>query len=222
MSSVDFNQEARDQGCLHIAVKSIGGASSSLFKAVEKVLRDMPPVQPPEPKGTVLFLRFIDGGKPPCWAEGEAARGRARWDQFSAHKSVLGLVCVAVCHDADDLDNIRAGYRDACRAHKATLCGSKCILYGPRKNLESCTELTDGLVHIDSTLDELDVLVEDVKPPIVEKIASELAQSILLALRGKMETCLKLVGDPSRTDPLPYLRAPVETKETTEEELEQR
>lgn len=210
MSMVDFNQEARDQGCLHIALKPLGGASKALFKVIGKVLRSMPPVQLPEPKGTVLFLRFLDGDQLPCWAAGEGTKVRVRWDEFSAHKSVLGLLCVAQCQDSDDLDNIRTGYKDSCKAHKDSLCGSRCIIYGPRKNLSPDTELKDGIVHIDCTLDELDILVNDVKPPIVEKIATELAQSIFMGLRARMENCLKVVGDPGRTD-LPYLRAPVDS-----------
>lgn len=218
MSTVDFSQEARDQGCLHIAVKSVGATNSALVQAVGRVLRDMPPVQLPEPKGTVLFLRFIDGDELPCWAG-----GKARWEDYSAHKNVLGLLCVAQCHDADDLDNIRAGYRDSCKAHQPGLCSSKCLMYGSRR---SCTGLKDGilkdgLVHIDCTVDELDILPEDINPPVVEKVANELAQSIFFALRSRMEGIQRLVGDPGRTDPIKHLKAPMEMDQG-EDEIEQR
>lgn len=212
---IDFNQEAKDQGCLHIALKSVGGAGDGLVKAVGKVLANMPPIQL---QGTVLFLRFLDGDQLPCWAAGEGTKVRVRWDQFSAHKCIHGLLCVARCQDADDLDNARAGYKNLRETHKFGLCSSKCILYGPRKGLRPDTELKDGMIHIDSTLDELDVLVEDVKPPIVEKVASELAQTIFISLRSKMEGYLKLVGEPGlRTDPLPQLKAPVDTSEDESE-----
>lgn len=218
---VDFSQEARDQGCLHIVLKGLGGGSTALVNTVGKVLRNMLPVQLQEPKGTVLFLRFLDGGKLPCWAAVEGTGGRARWDQFSAHKCVVGLLCVAQCHGADDLGSIRTAYGDSCKAHQPGLCGSKCIIYGPRKNLES-VELKDGFVHIDSKLDELDIIPEDVKPSIVEKIASDLAQFIFSALRPKVENFLKVINDPVRADPLPHLKAPMESKELAEEESEQR
>lgn len=207
---IDFNQEARDQGCLHIALQPLGGASNALVKAVGKVLRDLPPVQLPEPKGTVLFLRFLDADQLPCWAAGEGTKVRVKWDQFSAHKSVLGLLCVAQCQDDNDLENIRTGYRESRETHSSGLFGSKCIIYGPRKNLSPTTEVKDGMIHVDCTLDELDILVDDVKPPIVEKVATDLAQSIFTGLRTKMESCLKVVGDPGRTDPLPHLRTPVD------------
>ena len=222
MSLIDFNQEARDQGCLHIALKPVGGTvngNKSLVSAVGEVLRAMPPVQIPEPKGTVLFLRFIDGEKLPNWASNKGAT--SRWEQFSAHKSVLGLLCIAQCHDADDLDNIRAGYKSACSAHQRGLCGSKCIVYGSKKNLEACMDPKDGFVYIDSVVDELDVLPEDTKPHLVEKLATELAQSIFSTLRSRMETRLKIVMESSRgVDPLPLLKAPVEagTRDTAEDD----
>ncbi len=225
MSMIDFKQEARDQGCLHIALKPVGGTdtgSRALVSAVGEVLGDMPPVQMAEPKGTVLFLRFIDGDQPPCWAAGGGGGGKARWEQFSAHKSVLGVLCVAQCHDADELDNIRAGYKAACSLHQPGLCGSKCLVYGPKKNLEACMDPKDGLVYIDSTVDELDVLPEDTKPQVVERVATELAQSIFSTLKARME---KLVGDSSRgVDQLPHLRAPMEARprETQEDEPEQK
>lgn len=224
MSLIDFNQEARDQGCLHIVLKPVGGLdanSQPLVTAVGKVLRDMPPVQLSEPKGTVLFLRFMNGDQLPCWAAG-GGEAKARWDLFSAHKSVYGLLCVAQCQDADELDNIRAGYKTACSAHQQSLCGSRCIVYGPKKNLEECIDPKDGFVYIDSIVDELDVLPEDTKPHIVEKVATDLAQSIFSTLRGEAESHQKILGDSSRSlDSLPHLRAPMETA-AAEVEPEQR
>lgn len=226
MSMIDFKQEARDQGCLHIALKPVGGEDTgnrALVSAVGEVLRNMPPVQMAEPKGTVLFLRFIDGDQLPSWAAGGGAK--AKWEQFSAHKSVLGLLCVAQCHDADELDNIRAGYKDACSLHQHGLCGSKCIVYGLKKNLEACIDPKDGFVYIDSMVDELDVLPEDTKPQMVEKVATDLAQSIFSTLKGRMESRLRIVGDSSRgVDSLPHLRAPMEAqpRETSEDEHEQK
>ena len=224
MATVDFSQEARCQGCLHIALKSIGDGSGALVKAVGRVLRDMPPVQLPESKGTVLFLRFVDGDELPCWAVsgGGGTGGKVRrWDQFSAYKSLLGLLCVAQCHDVDDLDNIRAGYKDCIKAHQHALCSSRCLVYGPKKNFERCTELKDGMVHVDCTVDELDVLPEDIQPPTVERVAGELAQGIFIKLRAKMEECQRVIGDPSRVE-LPHLKTPMECKEQSEEEAEQR
>lgn len=211
---VDFSQEARDQGCLHVAVKSVGTANNALVRAVSKVLRDMPPIQLPDPKGTVLFLRFIDGEELPCWAT-----GKAKWEQYSAHKNVLGLLCVSQCHDADDMDNIKAGYKDSCTAQGSGLCSSRCLIYGPKK---SCTDLKHGMVHVGCTVDELDILLEDIKPPVVEKVASELAQDIFFTLRSRMEDVQKVVEDPGRTDPLKHLKAPMEEMESWEEEAEQR
>jgi hypothetical protein len=215
MSAVDFSQVARDQGCLHIAVKSVGDTNDALVGVVRKVLRDMPPVQLPEPKGTVLFLRFIDGDNLPCWAT-----GKARWEQYSAHKNVLGLLCVAQCHDSDDLVNIVAGYKASCKDLQPGLCSSKCIVYGPE---QSCTELKPGMVHIGNTVDELDILLDDIKPPAVERVASELAKGIFFALKSRMEHVQKAVGDPGRTDPIKHLKAPMELEmESWDEEAEQR
>lgn len=227
MATIDFSQEARCQGCLHIALTSIGGSNNSaLVKAVGRVLRDMPPVQLPESKGAVLFLRFIDGDELPCWAEGGGGGGTGgkarRWDQFSAYKSLVGLLCVAQCHDVDDLDNIRAGYKDCIKAHQHALCSSRCLVYGPKKNFEVCADLKDGMVHVDCTVDELDVLPEDIQPPVVERVAGELAQGIFIKLRAKMEECQRVIGDPSRVEPLPHLKTPMECREPAEEEAEQR
>lgn len=216
MFKVDFSQEARDQGCLHVAVKSLGETSKALVRAVSKVLRDMPPVQLPDPKGTVLFLRFIDGDELPCWAT-----SKARWEQYSAHKNVLGLLCVAQCHDADEVVNIRLGYKDVCKTLQPGLCSSKCLVYGPEK---SCMDMKQGMIHIGGAVDELDVLPEDINPPAVEKVASELAQSIFFTLRSRMESVQKVVGDTgTRTDQIKHLKAPMEKEmELRDEEADQR
>ncbi len=212
-SKVDFRQEARDQGCLHVALESVGETSGALLRAVGKVLRDMPPFQLPEPKDTVLFLRFIDGGELPCWA------GSTKWGDYSAHKNVLGLLCVAQCHDSDDLDNIRAGYRESRhKALKRGLCDSRCLVYGPKK---SCMDLKDGMVHIDATVDELDILAEDTRPAAVEKVAGDLAQAIYNALKPQTEKVYKEVLDPARTEPIRHLKAPMEV-EVEMEDVEQR
>lgn len=228
MSMLDFRQAARDQGCLHIVLKPVGATETSsraAVNAVRGVLQNMPPVQLPEPKGTVLFLRFIDGEQLPCWAAGDSG---TRWDQFSAHKSVLGLLCIAQCHDADELDDIRAGYKDACSLHQQGLCASKCIVYGPKKQLEaeSCIDPKDGFIYIDSVMDELDILPEDTKPQIVERVATELAQSIFSCLKTRMEKQLKIISECCRNvDPFPpHLKAPTETRprDAPEEEHEQK
>lgn len=221
---VDFSQEAKDQGSLHIAVRSVGKSSKALSRAVRKVVNDMQPVQLAEPKGTVFFMRFHDGEKLPCWAvstTGGTVR-RTKWDQFSAHKSLHGILCVARCQDSEELESIRAGYQDICKAHQHALFSSKCIVYGHKKDLESCTDLKDGLVYVDCAIEELDVLPEDVQPFVVEKVACELVQSVFTKLKSRTENYLKLVEDPGRTDPLPQLWAPMETKETSEDEVEQR
>ena len=217
MSMVDFNQEAKDPGCLHIALTTLGGGSNGLLKAVSKVVRQMAPVQLSEPKGTVLFLRFLDGEQLPCWAAGRGTKVRVRWDQYSAHKSVLGLLCVAHCQGPEDLETIRTAYKELRETHKDGLCSWRCLIYGPRKRLPPDTELRDGMIHIDSLLDELDVHVDDIRPLIVEKVASELAQSIFKSLKTRMEECYRVVNDPSRTDPLPLLRAPVDTSDDESE-----
>lgn len=213
MSTVDFSQEARHQGCMHIALNAIGETSNTLFATIEELLQGMPPLQLSEPKGTVLFLRFLNGTELPCWA-GSGAR---KWDQFSAHKSVLGLLCVAQCYDADELDNIRSGFKERIKSHKPGLCASKCIIYGSKKNLESYIDPKEDLILIDCAADSADVAAEDVQASVVEEIVSELSISIFTSLRSRIASNQKLIDDPSRTDPLPHFQAPVETKEASEE-----
>ena len=212
---VDFKQEARDQACLHIALKALG-PSKVFCCAVAKFLHSLPPIQLTEAKGTVIFLRFLDGDDLPCWA---GSSGGVRWDEFSAHKSVLGLLCIAVCHHADDFADIKAGYKEICKTHSRWPCASKCIVYGSMKNLESCIKSVDGFVHINYTADEKNTILDDIQPQKVEAIINELVYSILRSLKSKMDMCMRLIGG---TDSLPHLKAPMETKETSEEDSEQR
>lgn len=209
----DFTQEARDQGCLHIAVKSVGEASRPLLKVVLKGLRQqISPIQLAESKGTVLFLRLVDGDDPPSW---DSSGGRGwKWDQFSAHKKILGLLCVALCHHDDDLSKIKAGFKESQKAHP-DLYASKCVVYGPkRENSSSDT----GLVHIEYTADDMDVVTEDLKLSSLEELVNEFARSIYRKLWSKIENYSKLVEDPSRTDPLPHLKSPLDKKESVDEE----
>jgi len=221
---MDFSQDARDQGCLHIALKGLGEGSGALAGTVGKVLRNMAPVQLQEPKGTVLFLRFIDEDKLPSWAstiaDGASAPGRSRWEQFSAHKDVLGLLCVAQCLDAEDLKWVRGAYKDSCEARGVGLCASRCIVYGHKKSWSSAAEVKDGLVYVEATLDELDIISEDVKPPVIERVANDLAQSIFRALKSKADELFRIVSDTSRADVLRHLKAPMELG--SQEDSEQR
>lgn len=221
---IDFKQEARDQGCLHIAVRPVGEISTPLVQAVMKLLRVMPPVQLAELKGSVLFLRFLDGEDLPCWAAG--TNKGAKWDQFSAHKTVHGLLGVGQCQDAEDVINTLQLYRENCKLHQPQLYGSRCILYGPKKELEPCVAepSKDGVVLVQYlAADIADAGPEDVQGNVVETVVEELTRSIFYSLKARMEPFQKVLEEPNRIDPLATirLRAPME-KDQWDEELEQR
>ena len=217
MSIVEFQQEARYQGCLHIALKPLGEVSGSLFSTVVTVLQGLPPIQLPEPKGTVLFLRFMDDENLPGWAVTENA-GR-RWNLFTAHKSVVGLLCISHCHDEDELANIKAGYKNACTAHSPRPFGSKCIVYGKKKTMKSFmggpVSAGEELVYIDQGVGEEgeEVTTQDIHVHRLEELVNELVHSIFSKLNSRKKDCQRLF-DEGRLD----LKAPVEPAETLDED----
>lgn len=219
---IDYKQEARDQGCLHIAVKPVGEISRPLVQNVMKLLQNMPPVQLAELKGSVLFLRFLDGENLPCWATG-ASKG-PKWDQFSAHKTVHGFLGLGLCQNAVDVASTLQSYRENYKLLQPQLCAHRCILYGPEKELEHCISETtkDGVMLIQCSI--ADAGPQDVQGPMVETVVEELVRSILYSLKARMEPFQKVLEEPNRIDPLSIirLRAPMETMDQLDEELEQR
>ena len=221
MSMIDFKQEARDQGCLHIVLKPIGEVSSHLVRSILKVLCDMAPVQLPELKSSVLFLRFLDGRDLPSWAS-----GTNKWDQFSAHKRVHGFLGVGQCQEATDWTHTLQKYKEARKAHLSHLCASKCLIYGPKEELEACqTESNrDGVMMVPCSADIWDAGPQDVEAGMLEAAATELARTIFFSLKTSMEIYLKVLDDPGRADNIASirLRAPLESKDQHVEEPEQK
>lgn len=222
MSTLDFKQEARDQGCLHIGVNPVRERSLPLLKRFLKLLRNMLPVQLAELKGNVLFLRFLDGQTLACWGAG--AKKGSMWDQLSVHKAVHGFLGVGQCRSAVDVTNALQCYRDSCRSHQPRLYGSRCILYGP-KELELCVAKSskDGVVLVEcSTEDMTDAGPQDLQGNVVERVVEELARSILYNLKARMDSFQRILDEPNRSDTAIKFRAPVEPKDHWDDEVEQR
>jgi len=219
MSMIDFRQEARDRGCLHIVLKPIG-VNGTLVKNVLKVLCDMAPVQLAELKSSVLFLRFLDGRDLPGWAIGSS-----KWDQFSAHKTVHGLLAVGHCLETSEWAPVVQKYKEARKAYLPNLCASKCLIYGPKEGLEPCQSESsrEGAVLVPCSVKSCEVGSLEVQPQMLESAATDLARTIFISLKTRMESFLKVLEDPSRVEGITSsmrLRAPMEAKEQLEEELD--
>lgn len=221
MSMIDFKQEARDQGCLHIVVKSIG-EDSSLLGSVLKVLREMAPIQLPELKSSVLFLRFLDGRDLPSWTS-----GANKWDQFSAHKAVHGLLAVGHCQEVTHWTAAVQKYKEARKAYVPYVCGSKCLVYGPKEVLEPCQgePSRDGPVLVHCAAESWDITPSDIQSGALEAAVTDLARTIFFSVKTRMESYLLVLEEPGRMDSITTsmrLRAPLESKDQTEEELDQK
>lgn len=204
-SLLDFRQEAQYHGCLHIAVTAIDKVDSSLYVAVYERLCSLPPVQL---GGTVLFLRFVRAGELPPWAK----KGH-KWDEFSAHKRIVGLLGIAQCSDLDELTNAKASMREATAAYKSNLCEARCLAYGPKMNLESCTEVGSGLCLMNAPEEQDAYVVDDVCGSELEEVVKALAQDICSKLTAKINQLEKILNQPGRSDSLPQLKSPFETRE---------
>ena len=180
-SLIDFKQEAHYQGCLHIAVTALGELSSSFYEAVYQCLCNLPPIQL---SGTVLFLRFIKAPEElPTWATG--AKGH-KWDEFEAHKQIVGLLGVSQCSCADELTNAKASLRAAAAEYKPNLLESRCLAYGPKKRLEVCKDLGAGLCLMNSSVERDVYKVEDINVVDLEEVVRAFAQDIYNRLNGKI------------------------------------
>lgn len=214
MSLIDFTQDAQDQGCMHIVVAALSDkeARTPFDKDVLDCLCKLPPIQLAEPKGTVLFLRFLDAQNLPKWAS-----DGPKWDEFSAHKQVLGVLVVCQCLDTDDLDNAKAGFGKACAKFKSTFCDTnKCIIYGPKKHLEQYVDPRKGYCLIDCNLDQEQCTVcrED-----LEEIVTDFALSIYVTLKSKIGQIEK--GMTNRLEQLKALKSPCEQREPGSHEDDQ-
>lgn len=211
-SLLDVRQEAQHHGCLHIAVTAIDNVDSSLYMAVNERLCSLPPVQL---GGTVLFLRFVGAGELPPWA-----RKGHKWDEFSAHKQIVGLLGIARCSDLNDLTNAKASVRLATAAYKPNLCEARCLAYGPKKYLESCTEAGGSLCLMNAPEEQDGYVADDVCGSELEEAVKALAQDICTKLNARINQLEKILNQPGRSDSLPQLKSPFDTREggTQEEE----
>lgn len=138
MALIDSGYDCSDPGCIHIVVAPVGKkASDALCVRVLGALRDVLPVQF---KDSVVFPRFMKCGDLPKWAE-----HHLRWEELSPYKQVLGELMVARCSDKGDLDEVEAALAQWNPVYKRTVCCTKCLLVGPKEQLEGLTEEKKGL-----------------------------------------------------------------------------
>lgn len=204
-SLLDFKQEAQYQGCLHIAVAALYEVDSSLYVAVCERLCSLPPVQL---SGTVLFLRFVKADELPPWA----GKGH-KWDEFSAHKRIVGLLGIAQCSDMDELTNAKASMKAATAAYKPSLCEAKCLVYGPKKHLEQCVDTGTGMCLMTAPKEQDAYVADDVCGYELEEVVKGFAQDICSRLNTRISQLEKIVNQTGRSEPLPLLKSPFETRE---------
>ena len=209
MSLIDFNQEAKDQGCLHIAVIALGDASAALFQAVMKELSLLPPIQLVEPKGTVLFLRFLNSVELPSWA-----LVGPKWNEFSAHKQILGVLGISQCLDVDDLDNVMAGFKSYCAKFKSSLCDSRCIVYGSRTEMRQHLDPRKGYRLVDLNSEQESYTSGDINVDDIQEIVTDFALAIYITLKSRIVQLEKNISSAlGRSESVKLLKSPFESKE---------
>ena len=213
MSSVDFKQEAKHHGFIHIAVKDLGEEPGSFFGNVLKALAELPPIQLVEPKGTVLFLRFLNSLELPPWA-----LGGLKWSDFCAHKQILGVLGVSKCYDLDDLDNVLAGFKLYTANFKSSLCQSRCFIYGSKTELEG-GNIDPKKGHRLIDCNTVNRTTDGIKSDVLTKEINDFARSIYDTLINEisdLEKCLEIGGSPVK-----FLRSPFESKDASRSEDDQ-
>ena len=204
MSHVDFSQDAKDHGCIHIAVEPLGETSGPIFAATLDILQNMTAIHlTTDLKGnTVLFLRFLS--TLPRWATDDV-----KWGDLAAYKQVLGVLAITQCHDIDDVANIQAGFKQNCHKFHRTLCNSRCIVYGPKKVLEDCIDPKKGFHLIDCSLDHEAFTKVDINVQGLEEIVTDFVRSIHITLKSQIGEFSKQVGSLGRApDQVKLLRTP--------------
>lgn len=210
MSLIDFNQEAKDHGCLHIVVTPLGDASSALFQTVLKELLLLPPVQLAEPKGTVLFLKFINSLELPGWA-----LDGPKWNDFTAHKQILGVLGISQCLDVDDLDNVMAGFKTYCAKFKGALCDTRCIVYGSSNELGQQLDPRKGYRLILLKPDLETYTSGDISVDEVQEMVTDFAFAIYITLKSRITQLENtLATSLGRSEALKILKSPVEVRDT--------
>ena len=213
MSVIDFSQDARDHGRLHVAVFPLGDTSGPLYAAVTEALQAMSPIILAEPKGTVIFLRFLS--PLPKWS-----RDGTHWEDFTAYKQILGVLTIAQCHDADDLLNIHSGFKAKCEQFKRTLCDSRCVVYGPKEQLQNSADSRKGFSLIDLGAEHDTFTSEDLSVEALEEIVSDFALSIYVTLKSRIGEFVKSYGGGGgRTDQVKLLKTPFEFKDPDHDEV---
>ncbi len=205
MSIVDFSQDAKDHGCLHIAVVALGEACGPIVATVKEFLQTMTAVQLKKgnESSSVAFLRFLEAL--PRWATD--GRG-TRWEDFTAYKQIVGVLAIAQCHDNEDVPTVKSDFKRYCSKFKRTLCDSRCIVYGPRRSLTKGIDSRDGLHLIDCDVDHQAFEQEDLNVEGLEEVVTEFAQSIQATLKSRIGEFVKAYGGQGRLEVLKPLKTP--------------
>ena len=213
MSLLDLTQDATDQGALHVTVAPIADVSTPLYEAVCKKLTSMAPIQLSDPKGVVLYLKFIKSSELPVWAEKEA-----KWSEFCAHKHMVGLLAVAQCTDIDEALNITVGFKTATSRFK-TLSDFKCLIYGPKKVTSNSFDSKKGFCLIDCKLegDIYEAVDEtEVNTQQLEEIVHDFAQAIYNSIKSRIEHVKNYISPNSgRVEAIRQLKSPFEATDST-------
>ena len=214
MSLIDFSQDIQDHGCFHIMVTPLGNASGALYASVLNELQKFPPIQPSEPKGTVVFLKFLSYNALPKWAEDS----KSKWKEFLAHKQILGVLGITQCQDIDDFYNIKAGFRESRERFKGTLCDYKCFVFVPEKEGFKEHIGTGGkeFCLISCNIDPEASTIKDVRVPVgkVEEGVTDLAESIYRVLNARKGEFIERYGG-ARSEQVKLLKTPSDCSDTS-------
>ena len=206
--SLDFSQDAQDHAHLSVCVTPLGDMSGALFGAVFDSLQDFPPIHPRGSKDSLIFVRFLN--RLPRWA-----KDGQPWQEFQPYKQILGVLAVTQCHDEDDLRVAEDHLKTSCQPFSATLCDSKCVVYGSRAVLGKAIGARKGFILVDFD-NQQSFSKSDVEVNIsgLEKVVTEFAETLYVKLQARITDMRKGL----ETGKLRVLRSPMDGREAEAED----
>ena len=124
------------------------------------------------------------------------------------------MLVVTQCLDVDDLTSVMVDFKEACAPFQQTLCDSRCIIYGPKKDLEKAVDTRKGYCLIDCNVDHEAFTKEDVKIEDLSEAMTDFSLKIYITLKSRITVVHRSDADSLR------LRSPFEGKEGAQEHEE--
>lgn len=137
MSHPDYDQISHDHAALLILVKHIGSQlkPKTFCKFYERIAK-LSDVKITDSSGLIrtIYLRYVK----------EYPVENNDWGDFQTHRRLIGLVSLGKYDTQVELNEVCRVHESLKVKYNATLFDSRCLLFGPAKEVESPTDLSSG------------------------------------------------------------------------------